>query len=469
MTAHLRRRVVVATADSLGSRMAGPAIRAWRIASALAAEHEVRLVTTTRSADRTSSMFEVNAASDADLQDLVRWCDVFVFQGWVMAGRSFIGSSDKVVVADVYDPMHLEQLEQGKEAGEDGRRAAVRGATAALNEQLLRGDYFLCASEKQRDLWLGHLASLGRINPRTYDEDPTLRRLIDVVPFGVDDEPPRRTGPGAKGVLPGIDVDDQLILWGGGIYNWFDPLSLIRAVDRVRTTHPKVRLLFMGGRHPNPEIAEMTMAVEARRLAATLDVLDSHVFFNDEWVSYEDRQNFLLDADIAVSTHLDHIETEFSFRTRILDYIWAGAPVLSTAGDALADLIETRGLGLTVSPGDAGSIASAMIRLLDDAELASECRARSSAVAEELRWSKVLAPLVEFCRSPRRAPDLVDPDIGAILDRSRRGAGPLPAKGLRRDVRVAIDHVRSGGVGLLARRIGSRLRRIVVESRTPHG
>ena len=25
-------------------------------------------------------------------------------------------------------------------------------------------------------------------------------------------------------------ADDRVILWGGGIYNWFDPLTLIRAV-----------------------------------------------------------------------------------------------------------------------------------------------------------------------------------------------------------------------------------------------
>ena len=41
-----RTRIVVATADPLTPRMAGPAIRAWQIATALAATHEVRLVTT---------------------------------------------------------------------------------------------------------------------------------------------------------------------------------------------------------------------------------------------------------------------------------------------------------------------------------------------------------------------------------------------------------------------------------------
>ena len=38
---------------------------------------------------------------------------------------------------------------------------------------------------------------------------------------------------------------------------------------------------------------------------------------------YDERADYLLDADVGVSTHFPHIETEFSFRTRILDYLWA--------------------------------------------------------------------------------------------------------------------------------------------------
>ena len=47
-----------------------------------------------------------------------------------------------------------------------------------------------------------------------------------------------RRGTALKGVVPGIGADDKVILWGGGIYNWFDPLTLIRAVDRLRQRRP---------------------------------------------------------------------------------------------------------------------------------------------------------------------------------------------------------------------------------------
>jgi hypothetical protein len=77
------------------------------------------------------------------------------------------------------------------------REAAQANALRALHDQLRVGDFFLCASERQRDYWLGWLEALGRVNPRTHGADPDLRGLIDVVPFGVPSEPPRGSrGPG---------------------------------------------------------------------------------------------------------------------------------------------------------------------------------------------------------------------------------------------------------------------------------
>ncbi len=456
-------RIVVATPDTVTAKMAGPAIRAWQIAKALSADHEVQLVTTTL-ADLPSSPFPVEAVDDRGLADVERWCDVLVFQGWLVHNRPFLLESDKILVADVYDPLHLEQLEQGRDEGRRGRLLAVQSATAVLNEQLLRGDFFLCASEKQRDFWLGQLSALGRVNPLTYDEDPTLRSLISVVPFGVPEVPPVRSRPAIKGVVPGIGPDDKVVLWGGGIYNWFDPLTLLRAVDRLRARRPDVRLFFLGLRHPNPDIPEMRMALAARELSDRLGLTGTHVFFNEGWVDYDDRQNYLLDADIGVSTHLDHIETAMSFRTRILDYLWASLPTVATGGDALAELIEGRRMGLTVPAGDVDALEAGLRRLLDDDGLRARLGANAGAAAAELTWDRVLAPLVEFCRAPRRAPDLLEP---GVTDGLRRDLAEVTERwrGAGYDLRTAMDHLRDGGPALAVRKAAGRLKRVTIDRR----
>ena len=114
---------------------------------------------------------------------------------WRSCGSLKEPASTKIVVCDIYDPMHLELLEQGKDSTDEQRALDLVGVTRVLNNQLRRGDFFLCASERQRHFWLGHLAALGRLTPALYDNDPTVRSLLAEAPFGLPGKPPQRTGP----------------------------------------------------------------------------------------------------------------------------------------------------------------------------------------------------------------------------------------------------------------------------------
>jgi GT2 family glycosyltransferase len=454
-----RRRVLVATGDVLQPKMAGPAIRAWHIARVLSAEHEVRLVSPHEST-LSHPDFPVMQADDRQFTELEAWADVIVFQGNLMRQYSAFRDTKKIVIADVYDPFHLEVLEQSRHLQHDARRFAVRSSTEVLNEQLMRADFLMCASDKQRDFWLGQLAGVGRINELNYDTNERLSSLIAVVPFGIDEQPPAATRRVLRGVVPGIGPDDKVILWGGGIYNWFDPLTLLRAVDKLRSRMPTVRVYFLGTKHPNPDVGEMRMTVEVFELAEELGLVDTHVFFNKDWVEYDDRPNYLLESDVGVSTHLDHVETAFSFRTRVLDYIWARLPVVATRGDALAELIESEGLGLTVPPGDVDALEDALFRILDDAELRDACATAAEQVSKRFAWSQVLEPLVDYCRNPVRAPDLLDPELAASV-RDPLDIATWRPRTIRRDVDRALALVRRGEVTELLKKVVIRIRRMV--------
>ncbi|MDA8043649.1 MAG: glycosyltransferase [Actinomycetota bacterium] len=411
------------TDDVLTQRMAGPAIRAWQIAEALAPDHEVVLATTSPTCQRSSPAFGTEAAGPERFAELERWCTVVLFQGYVLNHVPVLRTTDKVMVVDLYDPLHLEALELNAPRPEPERSYNVASSVRVLGEQMLRGDFFVCASEKQRDLWLGFLSAAGRVNPANYAADPSLRSLIDVVAFGLPGHRPEHTRAALKGVVPGIGADDEVVLWGGGVYDWFDPLTAIRALDRVRESHPKVRLFFLGVRHPNPAIEEARTLVAARELARELGLYGTHVFFNEEWVDYDDRQNFLLESDVAISLHVEHIEAAYSFRTRILDYMWAGLPIVATRGDTFAELIEREGLGAVVPGEDVEAVAAALGGLLGHATARQECRDRTAGIARRFVWAEVLRPLVQFCAAPSRAAD---------LDTLRPwppvpGAGPTPA------------------------------------------
>lgn len=434
--------------------MAGPAIRAWNIARVLSREHEVALMTTTR-LDHVEAPFRlhlVRPGETAAFAELHEWSEVVVFQGHALDQFEALRTTSKVLVADIYDPMHLEMLEQGRELARATWELRVSTATRVLNDQFALADFFLCASERQRLFYLGQLAGLGRITPAMYEEDPHLRGLLDVAPFGLPQSPPVHERKAVKGVLPGIEDGDRLIIWGGGLYSWFDPKTLIRAVAALVERRPGARLFFLGTKHPGVE--EMGIVRESFDVARELGVLDSAVFFNEEWVQYDDRQNYLTEADAGVSTHMSHLETTFSFRTRILDYLWAGLPMVVTEGDSFAELVEEEALGLVVPAQDVTALALALERVLYDDDFAAAARRNVERVREDFAWEKSLAPLEAFVRSPHRAIDHADSREDRSAQRGRR-----KPYGLGHDRRMFWHYLRAEGLGGAMRRVRARLSR----------
>lgn len=459
-----RRRVLVITGDSVGEKMAGPAIRAWNIAKLLSAEHDVRLLSMTR-AESLDDSFEVGVISHHRPSSVMaheNWADIIIVQGHALALFPALENSTKVMVVDIYDPLHLEQLEQGRGKVLELWNKQVSDATDALNHQLLIGDFFLCASDRQRHFWLGQLAGLGRINAYTYSRDSELDSLIAVAPFGMSSTDPVKTAPAIRGVVPGIGVDDKIIVWGGGIYNWFDPGILIRAVADLSVTHPDVRLFFMGVKHPNPDVPEMEAVSEARVLSEELGMTNKHVFFNESWVPYDERQNYLLEADLGVSTHFQHVETTFSFRTRILDYLWAGLPIVTTSGDSFGDLVEKEGLGASVPERDQDALATAIETHLYDLEAIASATENVARVRENFIWERAMAPLLNFCRQPLFAADKkLAPNNETRLASVRPSELARTSRhtGVRRDVDRVIHYFREGGASAVLERFQARQER----------
>jgi len=458
LSATAKRRILVVTGDPIGGKMAGPAIRAWHIAKELSSEHDVRLVSYTRAEKLDDIPFETAVISHhhpSSVNEHEAWADVIIAQGNGIALFPALAKTEKVLVVDVYDPMHLEQLEQGRGQAIKAWDKQISDATSTLNHQLLLGDFFLCASDRQRHFWLGQLAALGRVNAYTYSRDSELDSLIAIAPFGISSDDPVQSRHAIRGQVPGIGENDKVIVWGGGIYNWFDPETLIRAVAEVAKRHDDVRLFFMGVKHPNPDVPEMEIVATSRALAAQLGVLGVNVFFNDNWVDFDDRQNFLLDADLGVSTHFQHVETTFSFRTRILDYLWSGLPIVTTEGDSFGDLVAAESLGAAVPERDQAALVDALETYLYDPEKVAAARANVARVRDDFRWSRTLAALVEFCKAPVHAAD--KKVASAKREKAvKTTAKRVPSTGIRRDMERAMYYLREGGPTAVVERYRAR-------------
>jgi glycosyltransferase involved in cell wall biosynthesis len=386
--------------------MAGPGIRSLRFATELANQHEVTLVVpfATDIADERITIVQDDPWDARRMNRRVDDFDVVVAQKLPVMTMTRLARSRTVAIYDLYAPLSVEELASHSREPRTRRADAALRLTALTQEVSLRcGDAFVCASERQRDFWLGCLLSVGRVDQVVYDANRSLRHLLDVVPFGLEATPPVPSSPVLKGVVPGISPDDQVLLWGGGIWNWFDPLTVISAVARVERVRPGVRLFFLGLRHPNPAVVEMEMERRALALAEELGVRDRTVFFNEDWVPYESRGQYYLEADLGVSAHFDELEARLSYRTRLLDCFWAGVPVVTTRGDALGELIEMRRLGRAVPPCDVDAWVSALTELLGDDDERRHIQERIASVRSELVWEQAIVPLGRLVDSARKA------------------------------------------------------------------
>jgi len=436
-------RILVVCAEPAGARMAGPAIRAYELARALAGAGAgaVTLAAPAPSVLAAGDGIELLQAGYEDYDTLLAAAagsDVVVAGLLPPRLLERIARLGVRLVIDLYNPVVVEVLEGTRHkpaASRERLRATVREAAAA---HLAAADLVLCASERQRDLWLGAMAMRGLLDPDGGAE------AVCVVPFGVPAAPPVPAGRPLRAAFPAIGEGGRVLLWGGGIWDWLDAPAAIGALEHLPAD---VHLAFLGVRRPALAAADEHRAgAEALTLAAERGLLGWRVHVNHDWVPYAERGGWLLDSDLAVSAHRAHLESRFAFRTRLLDALWAGLPTVATAGDVLGERIAGAGAGRTVPAGDRVAFARACAALLDDP---APARAAARALARELEWPQVVAPLAAWIAGAgRRAP-------------SARRARVLRAATAAQYLVIAAETLHTDGPGGLAARVGRTAGRVL--------
>jgi len=69
------------------------------------------------------------------------------------------------------------------------------------------------------------------------------------------------------------------VLWGGGIWNWLDPITLVKAWQKVIASYPNARLVFLGTRHPNPKVPQHEIVEKVINEAEQIGEKEQSIFF----------------------------------------------------------------------------------------------------------------------------------------------------------------------------------------------
>lgn len=453
-----RASVLVIAPDVVGSKVAGPGMRFLAIARELAGHNDVTFAVGIADSDLPEMDERIRVARYTDaagLEDLVRSSDV-VFCQFIDSNvlRATVGSGPKFIF-DLYNVLPAEAIGAQRISGFDTAPEKDRAFGEVIDYFRLcvqAGSYFVTSNDRQRDFWAGYLLASNALRPSDLD-GRTVEQVIGLLPFGMDDEEPFQREHGLRGNL-GIGPDSVVLLWCGGIWDWFDAETPIRAMHRLRDSHPDAHLVFYGTVHPNPAVGRPRNVDAARALAGELGLLGESVHFIDGWIPAARRADYLLDADIAISAHLESFETRYAFRTRVLDHFWARLPSLVTGGDWFADYIEDHGLGIVVPCRDVDAMTNAIARLVDDPAERVRITQNIAGIREDWRWRTTTRELVA----------VVDARDSTLRNRSIEAAAAPPSSPALdpEPLRVPVgarERLAAGPVGRVVRGVRRRLQR----------
>lgn len=368
-------KVLVVTDDVIASAMAGSATRAWELARSLQrAGHEVRLSAAQGSEPPT------RGGPSMTHRPPWSWAEAVVAPPWSLPPRAFIGRH--LLIVDGVTPL-LAELDAMPPSPVVTRRR--RTAAARLPLIAARADAILTAGPNQVEWWSDRIR--GRFGL------PYLN-----VPFGIPDQPPSPE----VGSIPSVPPDWAVVLWWGGVWPWLDLETLLAA--RARLESAPVSVVVPTSDRPGGAAAGITSEA-LYRMSRTCGLKPPQVVALERWVPYPERHLVLNRASLVAVLHQSSEEATLSFRTRVLDAVWAGVPVLLTEGGEAARQTRESGWGGVVEPGDTRAAASAMALLLGDREQA-RCRTAISHTRERWTWSHVTEDLVaaldELPSVPRR-------------------------------------------------------------------
>jgi glycosyltransferase involved in cell wall biosynthesis len=257
---------------------------------------------------------------------------------------------------------------------------------------LMRGDRFSTPSRRQRLAVLAELLLLGRLDAASLAVEP-----VSAIPNCVLPSTAIVTGREGSSDTPGFTIIST-----GSFNTWFDHRILFRAIETAMEADPAIRFVAAGGPIPHSpgsweEFGELVSRSRHRER-----------FSMRGWLVPADLERLYADADVAVYADMHCPETELGARTRVLDWIARGIPVVCTRGSEISVDVADEGMGLVVPQGDPEALSAAILSLRADPGMAGAIRERQEVWGRgKGAMSEVFKPLLEWAACPQKLPTRV--------------------------------------------------------------
>jgi glycosyltransferase involved in cell wall biosynthesis len=257
---------------------------------------------------------------------------------------------------------------------------------------LLTADHFSTLSGRQRFALIGQLGAAGRLNRHTTGQDIVTNIAYGIFPADV----PKIPAPPAEGRFTA--------LWSGSFNTWMDVDTLVRGIQLSVKQNPSIKIIVAGGKidgYNERPYGEFVKAVNEAQLMMNVELIG--------WQSLARMRDLYSSCHCGISIDRYTYEAVLGSRTRILNFLAAGRPVLSTNETELVDDLVEQGFVIPFGTGDPESMAEALVKasqrkeeLLkvgDEAREYVTARYHGEIVGNKLaRW--VVAPIRAGDRNP---------------------------------------------------------------------
>ena len=345
-----------------------PGRRTWQFAQPLAkAGHQVRIA-----ALRTPFVYPPKTPDVAELeQERVQIYNIeeHVFQQDAFLQelcRSF--KPDALIGATIYGAAAAGRLPfdlprwvdfHGHPMAEAQAKAALEGGDevlpyfwAMVRDALEQADRISVSSRYQRYAVIGELGALGRLNHRTAGVE-----LVEIVPSALE---PRSFQRPEQPLIRGVRVpqDAFVVLWSGGYNVWADCDSLFQALEAAMRQEPRIWFVSTGGEirgHDQSTYEVFTQRIQHSRFASR--------FMLEGWQPRAVAESYPFEADLGIILDRFLYEGLLGHRTRILEWMRYGLPILCSDQGEAAELVREAGAGWPVPLGDPLAVADLLVKL----------------------------------------------------------------------------------------------------------
>lgn len=181
-------------------------------------------------------------------------------------------------------------------------------------------------------------------------------------------------------VISSINKKEITILFVGRLIDWKGVCHLITAMKTVISRFHNAKLKIIG---TGPEREQL------EKLTRSINISSQVQFFHNV-----ERKQLLLhykDADLFVLPSITTNGQTEGLGVVLLEAMASGVPVIGSNTGGIPDIITDGVNGLLVPPGDPNALAAAMIRILEDPELAERFReAGLETVKKRFSWDRIV-------------------------------------------------------------------------------